>query len=89
MDSRLYGLPEGNLLGKPLSQRRCFWVPIWSAIASRRCCSWSQYVEGVSVAEIARRSERGEKAAESMLHRARLGFARVFELLAKRRGGLE
>lgn len=49
----------------------------------------AKYVEGLSVAELARRASKGEKAAESMLHRARLAFARVFELLARRRGGRE
>ena len=47
-----------------------------------------KYVEGLSVAEMASRSGKGEKASESMLHRARVAFARVFELLAKRRGGV-
>ena len=47
-----------------------------------------KYVEGITVAEMARRSGKGEKAQESTLHRARLAFARVFELLSKRRGGL-
>ena len=48
-----------------------------------------KYVEGRSVAEIAREHGKGEKAVESVLTRARLAFARVFELLAKKRGGLE
>ncbi len=48
-----------------------------------------KYVEGLSVADIAKKSGRGEKAAESMLHRARLSFARVFQLLSKRREGFE
>ena len=43
-----------------------------------------KYVEGRSVAEIAADSGRGEKAAESMLHRARLAFAKVFQLLGGR-----
>lgn len=47
-----------------------------------------KYVEGLSVAEMAARGGKGEKATESMLHRARLAFARVFQLLARRRGGL-
>jgi RNA polymerase sigma-70 factor (ECF subfamily) len=46
-----------------------------------------KYVEGRSVTEIAARSGKGEKATESMLTRARVAFARVFELLAKKRGG--
>ena len=45
-----------------------------------------KYVEGRPVSEIASGSGKGEKAAESMLHRARLAFARVFQLLA---GGAE
>ncbi|MCZ6597455.1 MAG: RNA polymerase sigma factor [Planctomycetota bacterium] len=48
-----------------------------------------KYVEGLSVADIARKEGKGEKAAESMLHRARLSFARVFQLLAKKHGGFE
>jgi len=47
-----------------------------------------KYVEGRSTAEIARSSGRTEKAAESLLTRSRTAFARVFELLAKKRGGL-
>ncbi len=46
-----------------------------------------KYVEELSTAEIAARSGRGEKAAESTLHRARTAFGRVFTLLAKKRGG--
>ncbi len=48
-----------------------------------------KYVEGISVAEMAGRAGKGSKATESTLTRARVAFARVFELLAKRRGGLE
>ena len=47
-----------------------------------------KYVEGRSVAELAQRQGKGEKAVESLLVRARTAFARVFELLAKKRGGL-
>jgi RNA polymerase sigma-70 factor (ECF subfamily) len=47
-----------------------------------------KYVDGRSVEEMARSSGKGFKATESMLHRARLAFARVFELLAKKSGGL-
>jgi len=47
-----------------------------------------KYVEGRSTAEIAGRVNKSEKAAESTLTRARVAFARVFELLAKKRGGL-
>jgi RNA polymerase sigma-70 factor (ECF subfamily) len=47
-----------------------------------------KYVEGISVAEIARRAGKGEKAAESTLHRARVAFAKVFETVTRRRGGL-
>lgn len=46
-----------------------------------------KYLEGLSVPQMAARSGRGTKATESTLHRARLAFARVFQLLAKRRGG--
>lgn len=48
-----------------------------------------KYVEGRSVAQIAASRGKGEKAIESVLTRARTAFARVFELLAKNRGGLE
>jgi RNA polymerase sigma-70 factor (ECF subfamily) len=47
-----------------------------------------KYVEDLSVSEMARRAGKSEKAAESHLARARLAFARVFQLLAKGRGGL-
>ena len=46
-----------------------------------------KYIEGRSVAEIAERRGAGEKATESMLTRARVAFVKVFELLAKKRGG--
>jgi RNA polymerase sigma-70 factor (ECF subfamily) len=46
-----------------------------------------KYIEGRSVAEIAERRGRGEKATESLLTRARVAFVKVFELLAKKRGG--
>jgi RNA polymerase sigma-70 factor (ECF subfamily) len=48
----------------------------------------AKYVEDKSVAEIAAGAGKSAKAAESTLTRARVAFARVFELLAKRRGGL-
>lgn len=48
-----------------------------------------KYVEGRSVAEIAKHRGKGDKAIESLLTRARSAFARVFELLAKKRGGLD
>lgn len=47
----------------------------------------SKYVDDLSVAEIAGRAGKGQKAMESMLHRARRSFIKVFELLARRRGG--
>jgi RNA polymerase sigma-70 factor (ECF subfamily) len=47
-----------------------------------------KYIEGLSVPQMAARDGKGTKATESTLHRARLAFARVFELLAKRRGEL-
>ena len=47
-----------------------------------------KYVEGKSVTELARARGKGEKAVESLLTRARTAFARVFGLLAKKRGGL-
>jgi len=48
-----------------------------------------KYVEGLSTDELARRANKSSKAAESTLTRARNAFARVFELLARRRGGVE
>jgi RNA polymerase sigma-70 factor (ECF subfamily) len=48
----------------------------------------AKYVEGLSVTEIATQSGKGLKAVESNLHRARLAFARVFELVTKKRGGM-
>jgi len=47
-----------------------------------------KYVEGITVAEMATRAGKGEKAAESTLHRARVAFAKVFETVTKRRGGI-
>ncbi len=47
-----------------------------------------KYVGGHSVAQIAATVGKSEKAAESMLTRARLAFANVFELLARKRGEL-
>jgi RNA polymerase sigma-70 factor, ECF subfamily len=47
-----------------------------------------KYVDGKSVAEIGAGLAKSEKATESLLTRARLAFANVFGLLAKKRGGL-
>jgi RNA polymerase sigma-70 factor (ECF subfamily) len=47
-----------------------------------------KYVEDEPVAAIALALGKSEKASESTLTRARTAFARVFELLARRRGGL-
>lgn len=49
----------------------------------------AKYVDGSSVAEIAAAAGKSVKSAESTLARARAAFARVFGLLARRRGGLE
>lgn len=46
-----------------------------------------KYVEGRSVNEMAQRRGKGAKATESTLHRARLAFGRVFQLLAGKREG--
>lgn len=46
-----------------------------------------KYVEDLSTPEMAARSGKHVKAAESTLHRARLAFGRVFTLLVKKRGG--
>jgi len=48
-----------------------------------------KYVDGLSTAAIAAREKKSAKAAESTLTRARTAFARVFELLAQKRGGLQ
>lgn len=47
-----------------------------------------KYLDELTVNEIATRRGQGAKAAESTLHRARLAFAKVFQLLAVRRGGV-
>lgn len=47
-----------------------------------------KYVDGKSVPEMAREAGKGIKAVESTVHRARGAFSRVFQLLARRRGGL-
>jgi RNA polymerase sigma-70 factor (ECF subfamily) len=47
----------------------------------------AKYVEDRPVVEIARSLEKSEKAAESTLTRARVAFAKVFELLARKREG--
>lgn len=48
-----------------------------------------KYVDGLSTAAIAAREQKSAKATESTLARARSAFARVFELLARKRGGIE
>lgn len=48
----------------------------------------AKYVDGRTVTELAGESGRHPKALESTLYRARQAFARVFQLLAKRRGGV-
>lgn len=46
----------------------------------------AKYVDGESVAAIAARLGKGEKATESALHRARVAFGKVFALLSRERG---
>ncbi len=46
----------------------------------------AKYVDDLSVKEIAVQVGKGDKAIESLLHRARVAFTRVFELLARKRG---
>ena len=48
-----------------------------------------KYLKGESVAQISVAVGKSPKATESLLTRARLAFAEVFELLAKRRGGVD
>jgi RNA polymerase sigma-70 factor (ECF subfamily) len=47
-----------------------------------------KYVDGRSVSDIGAATGRSEKAAESVLGRARLAFARIFRVLAGERGEL-
>ena len=49
----------------------------------------AKYVEGGSTGVVALEQGTSVKAAESLLTRSRVAFARVFQLLAKKRGGLE
>ncbi|MFT7485068.1 MAG: RNA polymerase sigma-70 factor (ECF subfamily) [Candidatus Paceibacteria bacterium] len=46
----------------------------------------SKYVDGMTAAEIGEQQGKSEKAVESKLHRARLAFSRVFQLIASNRG---
>jgi len=48
-----------------------------------------KYLKGESVAQISVALAKSPKATESLLTRARIAFAEVFELLAKRRGGVD
>jgi RNA polymerase sigma-70 factor (ECF subfamily) len=48
-----------------------------------------KYLQGESVAQLSVALAKSPKATESLLTRARLAFAEVFELLAKRRGGAD
>lgn len=45
-----------------------------------------KYIDGLSVPEMASAGGHNVKATESTLHRARLAFGRVFQLLVKKRG---
>ena len=47
-----------------------------------------KYLNELSVAEMAANSGKSVKATESLLTRSRTAFAKVFELLATRRGGI-
>ena len=47
-----------------------------------------KYFEGATVAQIGSETGRSTKATESLLHRSRTAFSKIFELLARRRGGL-
>jgi len=47
-----------------------------------------KYIEELSVSEIADAAGHGYKATESRLHRARLAFSRVFQVIVRGRGGL-
>ncbi len=80
-------LPEQVLERK--ETRELVGATLSSLPADYREALLSKYVEGLSTDELARRANKSAKAAESTLTRARTAFARVFELLARRRGGLE
>ena len=47
-----------------------------------------KYVEELTVAQMAAKNGKGAKATESHLARARLAFARVFQLITKKHGGV-
>lgn len=79
-------LPEWVLERKETSE--LVGATLSSLPAEYRRALLAKYVDDQSVAEIAVASGKSAKAAESNLTRARIAFARVFELLAKRRGGL-
>lgn len=48
-----------------------------------------KYVDGLSVAQLGERVGKSEKAAESALHRARLAFSKVFQVIGKERGEID
>jgi DNA-directed RNA polymerase specialized sigma24 family protein len=79
-------LPEEVL--DRLETRELVGAALSSLPGDYRAALLSKYVEGRSVEDLAASSGATFKAAESRLQRARLAFARVFELLARRRGGL-
>lgn len=77
-DEALEARETGELVGAALA---CLPLDYREALVGK-------YVDYKSTAELASASGKGLKAAESLLHRAREAFARVFQLLAKERGGL-
>jgi RNA polymerase sigma-70 factor (ECF subfamily) len=92
IDSWLAAIDESTLPGWALEQRETREL-VGAALAQlsidHREALLSKYVRGESTAQVAERSGRSTKAAESMLTRARTAFAGIFTLLARTRGGLE
>ena len=92
IDSWLASIDEATLPGWALEKRETEEL-VGATLAQLpidyREALLSKYVRGESTAEVASRSGRSTKAAESLLTRARTAFAGIFTLLARRRGGVE
>ncbi|MEO0649519.1 MAG: RNA polymerase sigma factor [Planctomycetota bacterium] len=78
-------LPEWALARE--ETREMVGATLSSLPAEYRDALTAKYVDGLSVREIGERSGRSEKAAESLLTRARRAFGEVLGLLARRSGG--
>lgn len=92
IDAWLSAVDEDTLPGHVLERRETSEL-VGAALAELpldyREALLAKYVDSESTAQVALRTGRSPKAAESMLTRARTAFAGVFTLLAKKRGGLE